>query len=1329
MYNDCDEDILEEVLQPEDPFAEAARRKALSERRKHEEERRKRQRQTGPPFSAQQSLANVPHAQPTLPHTPRGSTSAFNGGRTPSLPKPSTALPSSPTNEETRSTPPHPGSAPCTGEVPVDRNGPQLDRSFPPQLIHERHSDTSDDSDQLDEEAETAPLALSAQLDAEQWPQVRARARELRTEKTTRETSPPPGPSNAKRLNIGRLQRRMNRLLTWENFIAFLAVAGRAPFSAEQYDLINGLIKKMNNGKSMPEYKTVRKYMGRNLVSWCFPASKIYHVSEIDKPRGSAGMKMVRTHDGRDVPSRSCVRIVLPSEWAKLDVCTYTFYADEYEHPMRESPEFLNIERTPIVQRRAPFIGQELTFWALFADVPCVTRQGDTVDIPCVGEPKQVEHRREVERDWFASDDRGGTKIRSVFCGSWMIGAIPPLGKPGPGPAPLPHGSHKWTAHERALQCKLSRPSANQNALDAVLETTNAGRAPERRGDSHTSTPTQTHLTNSPNLIQLYPGDHCILLRTQRIDRSLRESGRDFVEHSRTQHCVFIGSLVRQGLGLTAERLVWADVEDKGQGRASVRYVGSSNVIDIPTWVQSPNGTPHDAYDYGHVRNSGFLPDGSRYLIYRFAFYMDGFKQMKSLGDQRSVGGCYILPLGLSCETRRGNSAPRVLTLCPDELEHNDVLTLVLEDISRAAKTGVDGFDPYGRRVRIFLDPVSFYADYPAAVEVADSYGHSGNAYCTHCTVRKRDATFGSKFLSTFMNNCRRIGFMRTDARLTSIRISSFKWDIYNRLGIKSEKQEDALAKPLVHLSDLLRRAAARASDDAEDQLTPLMFDSSLSCAVAPDHMLTGLIKNTLSVAFGNLRNDERRAAIERQIFSSAQQNGLPVTGHILRWDKHGTSNGLNNHTMTTLMCLLLCSAPAFEGEYKATGNRAFLLPRRLQNLAAAIYYWPVRETDGDKSSDMFSIEGRLIYYADVREMTVDYLKHCDEILKHDAKAGAILDKPNAHRAMELAVHTIPTFGHARNCSEMVLESMHQVFKRWLEKNVHDDSHLTAMERALTRDWMGRVFALYKICEQGNSRERACSELGLRRLLLGEEAIFIDERLTGASDLKVAFNSAVISCMEAPVESMMRKCGHLSTPSASTMTWECYSLDRVKDDSVLESCNVFVGCRAILRQLYNLRPGFEHQGVTMYNAARLVHANKFEGKVNAYKYNEIRQNTVISSLGTGSSVVHEPGSNAGTLRLFAVHHIARSPDGLFWVYGREMRRVNDNDLSTYAVRDEASIVVQLGKGVRRAGTFHLCDSRCTTMRNKTCLSHSESVCDGGVYEVWTRKDGFPPYMG
>lgn len=62
------------------------------------------------------------------------------------------------------------------------------------------------------------------------------------------------------------------------------------------------------------------------------------------------------------------------------------------------------------------------------------------------------------------------------------------------------------------------------------------------------------------------------------------------------------------------------------------------------------------------------------------------------------------------------------------------------------------------------------------------------------------------------------------------------------------------------------------------------------------------------------------------------------------------------------------------------------------------------------------------------------------------------LDTPNGHIILELSIHTIPCFGHARHCSEMVLEMENQGFKEWLKRNKHLNAHLTVVQKSLARD-------------------------------------------------------------------------------------------------------------------------------------------------------------------------------------------------------------------------------------------------------------------------------------
>ena len=83
------------------------------------------------------------------------------------------------------------------------------------------------------------------------------------------------------------------------------------------------------------------------------------------------------------------------------------------------------------------------------------------------------------------------------------------------------------------------------------------------RDGNRGSARTQTRLPYSTNVMKLYPGDQCVLLRAESADMAMRDQGAVWTEPDCTQHCVLVGSLVRQGMGLSAERLVWIDVENR----------------------------------------------------------------------------------------------------------------------------------------------------------------------------------------------------------------------------------------------------------------------------------------------------------------------------------------------------------------------------------------------------------------------------------------------------------------------------------------------------------------------------------------------------------------------------------------------------------------------------------------------------------------------------------------------------------------------------------------------------------------------------------------------
>ena len=967
----------------------------------------------------------------------------------------------------------------------------------------------------------------------------------------------------------------------------------------------------------MHTYKTVRRQMRNNLATWCFPKSSIVFVEEIERPGGTSGRTTVRTENAGVKPAHACIRIVKPSEWARLDVCTYPFYADVYENPSRDHLDHLSIEQAPMVHHRFAFTSRDQVLWSTVNGVPCITSAGDTVSIPCSARPICPAQGRKVHQAWMSETATASASktytfsVIGVVVGTWMIGSSTTS------PARPHHCTDSWTDNERATQRLLSTPTA-KTALGSSF------RSGDRSIKQNIGASSQSSLSFSRSVIELHPGDICVLLRSDHQP----EDGQTTLLPTTSQHCVLIGSLIRQATGESAERLVWVDSDNTLKSRTTLHFVATSNVSDMPVWLSGRDRSAPAGYELGKACDRGFLPDGTRYVVYRFALYMDGFKQTKAQRDTRSVGGCYMIPLGLSAESRRSPGAPRVLTIASSSLSHNKVMSLVLEDVWNTAKDGVDGVDPYGRKIRIFLDAVTFFGDFPAVALCTDVYGHTGNACCSLCMSRKRRRTNGARIVCTPMRHSRRIGFWRSDARMDAIREWPYKADTYRSLGMKSRSVESSRTLPLVELSSKLASVGKASLNDVGQQVVPTMFESCLSCAAVPDHMVDGLIKNVLSLLFDSVQDDKRRESMEIRIASTARENGLPVTGNILRWDRDGYA-GLMSQTMTTNKCILLCAAPAFDEEFRRSGIALFQLARSLQRFVALVYFWPALECDGADYARMLTAEGRMDYYGDLIIRATDFIKLCDKVIVEDSEAGAILDKPNAHRAIELVVHTIPSFGHATNASEMVLESMHQVFKGWLEKNPHPTAHLTAVERALARDWMGRAFSQFKIWRKGNSKERACSEVGLRRLFLGWDGVHLDDSREMVQEFKHSFREEMATAFKEPVLSMMRDCAHISLPGARRYVWEVLHTDKVGSE---EPMDVVREGRSLLARMFRLRPGFESRDLTWYACARFAHSDVYEDRKRVYTHHLIKEGAVISAVGLWKTTAAWCGSSRLVVR-------------------------------------------------------------------------------------------------
>ena len=122
----------------------------------------------------------------------------------------------------------------------------------------------------------------------------------------------------------------------------------------------------------------------------------------------------------------------------------------------------------------------------------------------------------------------------------------------------------------------------------------------------------------------------------------------------------------------------------------------------------------------------GKLANGTDFVTYRFALYADEF-------GHNGTCGVYILLLGASQHNRISSAGLRALTLIPKHQSVNEILNIILDDILEGMVHGYDCVDPYGKKVRVFLDMCSAFGDYVKISAITNTAGHSATCFCSYC--------------------------------------------------------------------------------------------------------------------------------------------------------------------------------------------------------------------------------------------------------------------------------------------------------------------------------------------------------------------------------------------------------------------------------------------------------------------------------------------------------------------------------------------------------------------------------------------------------------------
>lgn len=167
------------------------------------------------------------------------------------------------------------------------------------------------------------------------------------------------------------------------------------------------------------------------------------------------------------------------------------------------------------------------------------------------------------------------------------------------------------------------------------------------------------------------------------------------------------------------------------------------------------------------------------------------------------------------------------------------------------------------------------------------------------------------------------------------------------------------------------------------------LFDAYRSSIVAPDHLLTGLAKNIVTLCFYLLPETELRSQVDLMICSALSENGLVAQSSVY----NERERKLHSMSLSGTFCLLLVSVPVFKNVFETCTNEGDLrllavqLMETLQKLVGMTYWWPKREVHGVLKLAYFNRNGRESYFRDLQNLSSDYVRNVHNLCKESEQA------------------------------------------------------------------------------------------------------------------------------------------------------------------------------------------------------------------------------------------------------------------------------------------------------------------------------------------------------
>lgn len=1099
---------------------------------------------------------------------------------------------------------------------------------------------------------------------------------------------------------------------SWANILSFLCVHGRSRVSREIYILFQELLSNSKDDKQLMAYSSARGVLSSYFNGHCFPRGSIYYFKceNILKKTSINEAPTIQTAVGDKRDARECVKIILPSSWAKYDVALHPTYNDIIVGEHHRNDAQISIEDSPLVNDRRHFVGNSKSFWAVHKGVIVNVDSGTRIKIVVDVDPS-LRSSNAFNEILFAGYDfyqkENDPTYFHCFTGpQWCVST--------PNFIDSEHTDIDTStlSAEEIKVWTLFRVSTKEIKFVKEPNKTskNTGQNQNRK---------DIHKPQINSKVQLYPTDICTFLRP----KNEYFNGR-FV-------CIFVSSYASNITSMSSERILWIDTtDDRNKGALEnldpeepFFFYISIDVTAVPT-VHTHNKKEIRGQKKQRSSPAGTLADGTPYVVYRFALYADEF-------GYDGVCGIYILLLGAAQHNRVSSAGVRVLSLVPKHQNVNKVLKIILDDVMFGTVYGIAGKDPFGNNIKIFLDMPGVFGDYIKMSAITNSAGHSATCFCTYCKTRKNTSTTAPSYAYSTTTHCRRLGFMRCDERLNILTSMNLTEDSRRHLGLKVSSAEAALRLPMVYYSDGLKKLFKTFDNQVP---TPFhfkdkFFDSTLCTAVAPDHLITGLILVLLQACFVTLPNNRIRRSIEEEILLTAVDNSLPTQGHFLGFHSSGTFEGLKSMTMSTLYVVLLCASPILY-ELKGTSldtKGIFHIPSILQEFISTLYFWPDITVDSFEESDFVVKDNHHYYLQRLQKLAAEYT---DEVGKHIRKYGVLSvlsDRPNSHRLLELAVHTIPLFGHGKLTSELVLELTHAFFKSWFKECHHASSHITAVDLFLSRIWSVNVFLLHHMWKNGTSDEQTLAFSNLLFLFFGDATRFIDanslDDLPHIESLLEKFATNIDDIMIPPVPRLLSGSIPVSM-MLDKIEWVPTHIEKKPKINYITSMAI---------DIFKTKFQTTYQALTeemlFFKRAALTAFGKYGSVKRTYPYKTIYRGTPIRvhvEDETMNNLFIDKIHNGHSKRILLVVHDIIQYKNKQYIAGCDLEEHKKEDEIYFKVKARSVRIIPLEPGITRLGYV---ERRTHSSFNEGSNFVRGGIFGGGLFRLMFRSTGYPPCLG